>query len=103
MKLTDLDPRWFYFDGRLAGLTFLCPRCRKARLSAKTVILSIREQCIIFARDFPANEGEIVPSKEGFTWTIVGMGFADLTVAPSIDASNSKHWHGTITNGEAKP
>jgi Family of unknown function (DUF6527) len=35
-------------------------------------------------------------------WKRNGETFADLTLAPSIDASKSGHWHGFITNGEIK-
>jgi hypothetical protein len=100
VKLTDLEPRWFSFDDQRAGLTFLCPHCRATRIGAKVVAIPTRAQMIIFARDFPGNAGAIVPMKPEFRWTVSGTGFGDLTITPSIDASESGHWHGLIRDGE---
>jgi len=36
----------------------------------------------------------------GYLWQRTGETFEDMTLSPSIDASNSGHWHGHITNGE---
>lgn len=100
MKLSDLDPRWFDFDGQRAGFTFLCPHCRTTRIGCKSIPLPMRDQCEIFAAAFPENAGEIVPMKQDYSWSIVGADWDSISVSPSIDASASGHWHGTIKNGE---
>ena len=100
MRLADLDPKWFQVDGQRAGVTFLCPHCRKTRVGAKSVSMPMREQMRVFANDFPNNDGEIVPMKQDFAWTITGDNWENLTVSPSIDASASGHWHGHVTNGK---
>lgn len=99
MKLIELDPRWFEFNDQRAGFTFLCPHCRVTRLACKTIPIAVRDQCVIFAREFPGNGGDVVPAKQDFAWTITGIDLHTLTVTPSIDASASGHWHGNITNG----
>ncbi len=38
--------------------------------------------------------------KEDCAWTAASNDFDVMTVAPSIDASASGHWHGNITNGQ---
>ena len=89
MRLMDLDPRWFEFNDQRAGFTFLCPHCRKVRLSCKTMPISTRDQMKIFANDYPHNGGDIVPAKQDFAWTITGIDLHTLSVTPSIDASSS--------------
>jgi hypothetical protein len=39
-------------------------------------------------------------NKDGVLWQRTGDDFEDLTLTPSIDASNSGHWHGFITGGQ---
>jgi hypothetical protein len=82
MRLSELDPRWFEIGDQRAGFTFLCPHCKTTRLACNSVPI-----------------GTADPQ---FCWTITGADWNMLTVAPSIDASKSGHWHGHITNGEIK-
>jgi hypothetical protein len=109
MKLTDLDPRWFdafYWDGdqRLhgrAGFTMLCPHCQKERLAVTMRKLKMGDQMRALSEAHPGNGGEIVPG--GYVWQgDINGDFSTLTITPSVDASNSGHWHGFITNGEAQ-
>jgi hypothetical protein len=105
LKLIELDPRWFTFNGERAGFIFKCPCCPNAPtyLTCKNRILKISEQWDIVEKQFPDIDlSELVPAKELFAWQIVGDDFNTLSVTPSIDASASGDWHGHITNGEIK-
>ena len=108
MKLTDLEPRWIHPN----VFVFLCPHCRKILLSCKNVQMSHKSQREIFEKEFGENWSDVVVwSKPEQAWSISGSVptdtraafIMDLTVTPSIDASASGHWHGTITNGECQP
>lgn len=96
MKLFELNPRWFALDGQRVGLTFECPHCREQRLG----VVAFHHQ------GHEAIEDTYIRAHHGATpdasiWTLVtSEDFANLTLAPSIDASSSGHWHGFITNGE---
>jgi hypothetical protein len=112
MKLTDLDPRWFAPPGRTqTGFTFLCPCCigtpRSVRLAiplarprdgGDPVPMGFRlvRECHARAEPVPFD----VPAE--FLWAHSGDGFANLTLAPSVDASASGHWHGWVCSGEAR-
>lgn len=97
MRLTELEPRWVGLNtiavSRIKiGLTFLCPHCRSERL---------------FAQFQPAIDPDNMmslitpPWQSGYPiWQRAGDTFENLSLSPSIDASNVKHWHGFITNGE---
>lgn len=56
----------------------------------------------MFAREFPGNGGQCVTMRPEAVWTISGSDWSELTVAPSIDASASGHWHGLIKSGDLK-
>lgn len=95
MKLLDLDPRWFVLEdvGPRVGLTFLCPHCQKERLG------------VAFHHTAHAElEDAYIHAKRPTTnhiWTVQGADdFATLTLDPSVDASQSGHWHGFVRNGE---
>lgn len=99
MRLVDLEPRWIHQN----LFIFRCPHCRETYLSCKNVTMSQKEQRAIFAKEF-GDDGSpfpVVGSKPDMAWSIVGD-FANMTVTPSIDASDSRHWHGFITNGEIR-
>lgn len=98
MKLSDLAPRFFTEDGNAGGsvgLTFLCPHCQAMRLG-------------IHFRDIGHTligvyEPDTIHVPQGTTiWDLTGTSFADLSVTPSVDASQSDHWHGFITQGEIR-
>ena len=110
MKLTELNPRWVIaipemhrldFEGPWAnrhgmGIAFDCPKCKTHRLA------------VMFTN--PIDKG--LPAEGQNLWTITsGDGFANLSLAPSIDATRNAPplapnlgfrdcWHGFITNGE---
>lgn len=53
----------------------------------------------------PAVLGRVIPKgiavvPPGTHWTRTGEAFDVLSLAPSVDASRSGHWHGSISNGE---
>lgn len=94
MKLVDLDPGWWTTtEGRTGmGLSFRCP---------------CKPDCgqylgVWFAN--PLDGG--APAEAGIDpkprWQRTGAMFETLTLTPSIDASNSGHWHGFITDGEIR-
>lgn len=75
MRLAELHPK-------LAGgwLRFDCPHCRATKIRVP-----------VDEHGAWANEGK---------WRISGQFPDTTTLDPSIDASASGHWHGTISNGE---
>lgn len=100
MKLTELEPRWIHPN----VFVFKCPHCRRDWLACKNIVMPERDQWALFESVF----GEwwnvsVVPMDVPCAWSIAGTDFATMTVAPSIDASKSGHWHGHITNGEIIP
>lgn len=104
MKLLELDPRWLEKEGRRIGFTFFCPCCRKDRLTCFSEPTPFKQQVMLMLPITGQEYGDRidwVPSKSDFAWGIAGE-FENLTVTPSIDASAAKHWHGFITNGEAR-
>lgn len=98
MRLVDLNPRWLSTD----VFSFDCPHCKTMKLLCKRIVLSMREQVLLVNSrpedDMDWPEG-FVPMRVDCAWTITGP-FESMTVAPSIDASASGHWHGHIMNGE---
>jgi hypothetical protein len=100
VRLNDLVPRWVgergangHWDGHLyiydtersgMGITFDCPLHLKHRLA------------VMFAN--PIDGG--TPMTDHNLWQRTGETFDDLTLSPSIDASQHGCWHGFITNGE---
>lgn len=100
MKLSDLNPRWAIdADIVIGGVThhdedrhgmaisFDCPHCGEQRLAVwfKNPI------------DGGPPSDDVDPQHQ---WQRAGTTFEDLTLTPSIDASQWGHWHGFITNGE---
>lgn len=101
MKLTELEPRWLNDH----VFVFRCPHCRKTWISCKNVAMQIQEQIELFAGaglDATGPRYATVPMRADCAWQISGKDFATLTVMPSIDASASGHWHGSITGGEIR-
>jgi hypothetical protein len=110
MKLADLSPNWCvdadiviggvnqHFEGRTGmGMTFACPHC--AALNPGVVE---RGGPVQFLGVWFANPADGKPPTDGAThlWERSGDSFETLTLSPSVDASESGHWHGFIRNGE---
>lgn len=96
MRLAELEPRWIHPN----VFAFRCPHCRKEWLHCKNVVMSAKEQRLLFEATYGEDWNlEVVPMKEGVRWKISGTDFATMTVQPSIDASPAGHWHGHITQG----
>lgn len=101
MKLAELDPH-FFSDGEERhgmGISFECPHCRDHRLG------------VYFANPI---DGGPPATEESRRWTDgtgrlrmmplwqrTGDTFETISLSPSVDASESGHWHGFITNGAA--
>ena len=95
MRLLELEPTLvritspgYYLEvDRLAdaqGLHFDCPKCREHRVW-------------VWFRD------RAVPSEEQpgpARWVVSGLGFVDLTLAPSILLLSGCRWHGFVTLGQ---
>jgi Family of unknown function (DUF6527) len=96
MKLTELEPRWFTVaDLGRVGLTFDCPHCRIMRLG---VVFHHKGRELVEDEAILAKHGA---SDKDHIWTMVSSeDFNVLTLTPSINAADSGHWHGFITNGE---
>jgi hypothetical protein len=101
MRLIDLHPRWFGFDGQIHGLSFECPHCRTTRLAVAFHHKGheLQEDALIRAQS----------PTTGHIWTVTGdtpafdeyehKGFDHLSLSPSVDASHLGHWHGFVTDG----
>ena len=112
MRLVDLAPRWFAVPGLGTdkdGVTFLCPCPICLADPSRQVRLGVQ-----FANPVQGGEGVLMRNKDinrhihelgtfdvppGFLWTRTGDAFETMTLQPSIDASKSGHWHGSITSG----
>lgn len=97
MRLLDLEPRWFeaYRPGNRVGLTFACPHCLGI---GQRLAVALHLDGTNLDPD-PANPQQFAADER--VWTITGgSDFSDLSLSPSVDASEAGHWHGHITNGE---
>lgn len=99
IRLTELEPRWISDH----VFVFKCPHCREWWLSCKNLKMTNSEQHELFQRVYGGDwNGMVVGCDESTQWLISSRDFSHISVSPSIDASASGHWHGTITNGECK-
>ena len=95
MKLAELNPAWiglgnFPPPNLKMGVRFDCPCCRSYKLVAH-----FRQP--IDPQSLLANTSWQPPA---LSWDRTGEDFESLTLLPSIDYSQSGHWHGHIINGE---
>lgn len=94
MRLTELTPRWTVpvrFSVSLpTGVSFLCPCCMSRRLSV-SFINPIDPQGLLSQTNW---------QPVGMAWERTGETFETLSLLPSVDYSQSGHWHGHIINGE---
>jgi hypothetical protein len=97
MKLIDLDPGWFCDkDGRNGqGISFLCPHCKKIYIGI-AFKNPIDGGTPIPLRQYKNKKGKLVWT---YNWERQGDTFENLTLIPSIDASEYGHWHGFIRDG----
>lgn len=108
MRLTELSPRWWGEPGRAGQfLIFLCPHCRKVRLGiaiANPIDGGPAHPNTVDDMLHHIHELELyeVGSRHGVAWTRTGETFEELSLSPSVNAEPSGHWHGFITNGEAR-
>lgn len=100
IRLSDLQPGWtapsagWCAPSYRDGLTFLCPCCLKTRLG---ILFEPPIDPDGLREKFQLGDlhiGEKVWRRER------GETFDDLTLSPSIDCSESGHWHGHICTGE---
>jgi len=107
VRLTDLSPRWLSPD----VFTFLCPHCCHALLTCKRVSMGHRAQSELWKDQFDWDHEyqhvewgsvDVILCDKECAWTMSSDDFETMTVAPSIDASQSGHWHGHIVAGEIK-
>lgn len=93
----------------LDGFALRCPHCRETWLTCTLEPTPTRQQHRnIAAAGLPhsvCDDGEpfapeVITCNPAAGWQIIGGStFDDLTLAPSLDASASGHWHGHITAG----
>lgn len=98
MRLIELNPRWIT-DNLFA---FHCPHCKKVFLTCKNVPIGRAEQIELLQRAELEPTGPrygVVQSKPNVAWSWDSKNFETMTVTPSIDASESGHWHGHIRKG----
>ncbi len=99
MRLTDLEPRFFVVGDspHPVGITFKCPHCPN---SGQRLAIAIHMDGTNFDPD-PENDQQFRTDEK--VWTVTGGdSFENLSLSPSIDASSSGHWHGYVTDGEAR-
>lgn len=97
MRLLDLNPRWYTVRASRVGMTFECPHCAG---SGSRLAVALHLDGTNMDPD-PDNPQQFEAGE--YVWTVSGgTGFADMSLTPSVDASSSGHWHGYITDGEAK-
>lgn len=106
MKLIDLNPHWarssvwidpatsiiYQLEDRHGmGITFDCPCCLGTDRATRLGV-------------FFSNPLDGLPPGQGVgnLWERAGDDFSNLTLTPSVDASNSGHWHGFISSGEVR-
>jgi hypothetical protein len=91
-----LDPNWIVTDADRHGMgvIFLCPCCST---SARPQYLGV-----YFANPLDGGSPAPAAALPAPRWQRTGETFETLSVTPSVDASNSGHWHGYITNGEIR-
>jgi hypothetical protein len=104
MKLTDLEPRWYGSEGITYGMSFLCPHCQQQRLGVAFHHAGheAMEDSVIRAHSLTTQH---IWSITGDIITFDGLdhhGFDHVTLSPSVDASQTGHWHGFIIDGEIK-
>jgi hypothetical protein len=101
IPLSKLDPHWIASSARpgsseltietAQGIRFLCPVCFQKHGEAGTHSVL----CWFKGRGVPDG---LSPGPG--RWTPSGTGFADLTLAPSVNLSGPGcGWHGFLTNG----
>lgn len=106
MKLLDLNPRAVLWGDdstrRGMGLSFDCPGCRKVRI----VIPYANPQdgrAAALPTSIPENASPELKERvrqQNLRWQRTGDSFENLSLTPSIDASQSGHWHGFVTSGQ---
>ncbi len=107
MHLVDLDPHWVTLqnwsipDKFYVGVRFLCPHCSAdlADYGAN------RRQRLVVSFWPPIDPSGLLGKMFNIprppdAWERTGDTFETLTLTPSVDVSQHKHWHGHITNGE---
>jgi len=131
MRLTELRPVWLDHEGQHVAIMFVCPHCQTAAQTTwLTCFFKPAADLPQLPQDFPVEglqgssgarllfyealkaighpdpvEGayhDVVGCKKAIAWTRTGDDFSSMSITPSIDASESGHWHGFITNGEAR-
>lgn len=100
MRLIELNPRWISYQGNRLGITFDCPHCKTQRLA-----VSFHHDYSEINRTIDIDmEVDLIHSVNPDTkiWTETNPEpdtFENLTLTPSIDCSQSGHWHGFIVDG----
>lgn len=101
MNLVDLDPRYFVrgSSSEPIGISFDCPCCKGTERASRLAI-ALHLDGTNFDPD-PSNPQQFATGET--IWAIAGGdNFSNISVTPSVDASQHGHWHGFITNGEIK-
>lgn len=118
MRLTDLEPQFHRYETRpdppgapgfggecmhhvdslaeAQGIIFLCPGCfakNGGAVGTHAIEVSFAGRGVQDHQGSHNRQGQ--PSR----WNVSGAGYADLTLAPSVDVDC---WHGFVTNGEIR-
>jgi hypothetical protein len=113
VRLVDLNPRWVRdFDApedARQGVSFDCPCCVGQPAKASRLAVFFANPVTPHPPADVSQENRLKWAHEhdhladhhvgGVLWQRTGETFEDLTLAPSVDCSAWKHWHGFITAG----
>jgi Family of unknown function (DUF6527) len=130
MRLSSLNPRWLELNGERVAIMFRCPCCLGRPDTWLTCFFKAIADLPQVPDDYPIEayrgsrmhrvlfhdalksighpdpvEGsyhDVVSCKRTIAWQRTGDDFETLSCIPSIDASQSGHWHGFITAGEIR-
>jgi hypothetical protein len=101
VRLTELNPRWWNTGGDRSGMgvSFDCPHCRTTRIGVAFAnpIDGGAPSHLRAIEVMPVVASAVPP---GIAWQRTGETFETLTLSPSVDTSNSGHWHGWVRAGE---
>lgn len=129
MRLSNLQPRWLELAGERVGIIFRCPCClgRGTNETWLTCFFKPIADLPSVPDDYPVEsyrgsrmhrvlfcealkaaghpdpvEGsysDVVSCRKTLAWQRTGDDFETLSCIPSIDTSQSGHWHGFIQTG----
>lgn len=103
MRLSELEPKWLWQDGRCMGFIFKSPLKRQFYQTCFFLKVPRRVQWDIVKTNIGDLEGMVQFCNPACGWKCTpmkGVTFENISITPSLDGSRGGLWHGYITNGE---